>query len=413
MDTRPKNRPLGVLLSVMLLSHAVSSFGNLSIPPLTPFLRDELNLSHAQVGMLTSFIYVGVVSASILSGWISDILGERRALILGLGIQGLFMIAFAWAHSLFLGGIFLALSGVGYSSVNPATTKGVMRWFPPQGRATAMGIKQTGIPLGGILAASLLPGLALAFGWRAAALLVGFVTLAFILAVKIGLPPAPPLPDPKGGVRWAQFREVLSNRGILALSVMGIFAAGAQLAIITHLVLFLQSKFLFSSVLAGICLAVAQAGGIGGRIGWGLVSDYLAKGRRKSILMLIGIIATGQIFLLARVGPEISTGLFLVMIALLGSTTIGYHGVLFGLMGEIVRKEVVGLATGFSLTITFLGIVLFPPFFGYLVDRLGSYDRAWDMLALAWVAALLIMVFFVQEKKPIPNPGQQARNQNT
>ena len=298
MDAEPKNRSLGVLLSVMLLAHAVASFGNLSIPPLTPFLRDELNLSHAQVGMLTSFIYVGVVSASILSGWISDIFGERRALILGLGIQGLFMTAFASVHSLVYGGIFLALSGVGYSSVNPATTKGVMRWFPPQGRATAMGIKQTGIPVGGILAASLLPGLALAFGWRAAALLVGFVTLAFILPVKIGLPPAPPLQDLKGGVRWAQFREVLSNRGILALSVMGIFMAGAQLAIITHLVLFLKGKFLFSSVLAGICLAVAQAGGIGGRIGWGLISDYLAGGRRKSILMLIGIIAAGQIFLL-------------------------------------------------------------------------------------------------------------------
>jgi len=274
-----------------------------------------------------------------------------------------------------------------------------------------MGLKQTGIPLGGILAASTLPGLALAFGWRTAALLVGFITLAFILVVKIGMPPAPPLPDPKGGVRWAQFREILSNRGILALSVMGIFMAGAQLALITHLVLFLQSKFLFSSVLAGISLAVAQAGGIGGRIGWGLISDYLARGRRKSILVLIGIIATGQIFLLARVGPDIPMVLLLVMIVLLGSTTIGYHGVLFGLMGEIVRKEIVGLATGFSLTITFLGIVLFPPFFGHLVDRLGSYDRAWDTLALAWVAAVAILVFFVQEKKFVPASGRQIQNQ--
>jgi MFS family permease len=85
------------------------------------------------------------------------------------------------------------------------------------------------------------------------------------------------------------------------------------------------------------------------------------------------------------------------MIALLGLTTIGYHGVLFGLMGEIVRKEVVGLATGFSLTITFLGIVLFPPFFGHLVDRLGSYSPAWDMLAFSWMVALFILIFFVQE----------------
>ena len=189
MDARQKNPRLGTLLAVMTLSHTVASFCNLSIPPLTPFLRDELNLTHAQVGMLMSFFYIGVVSASILFGWVSDFLGERWALILGLGIQGVFMIGFAWIHTFFLGGILLLLSGIGYSSVNPATTKGVMRWFPPQGRATAMGVKQTGIPLGGILAAFTLPALALSFGWRTAIILVGVMTLIFILVVRIGMPP--------------------------------------------------------------------------------------------------------------------------------------------------------------------------------------------------------------------------------
>jgi len=399
MDTESKNRSLGVLLAVMTLSHAVSAFCNLSIPPLTPFLRDELNLTHAEVGMLMSFIYIGVVSSSLFFGWITDLLGERRVLTLGLGIQGLFMIGFAWVHAFLIGGVLLLLSGIGYSGVNPATTKGVMRWFPPQGRATAMGIKQTGIPLGGILASSTLPALALAFGWRLSVILVSAATLVSILAVRIGIPLAPPLEDRPSGMRWGLLREVLFNRSILALSIMGIFLSGAQLAIITHLVLFLKKEFLFSTVLAGLLLALVQAGGIAGRIGWGLVSDFLAGGRRKSILMIIGIIAVLQLFLLGRIGPDIPSILLVVFIALLGSTTIGYHGVLFGLMGEIVRKEVVGLATGFSLTITFLGVVLYPPLFGHVVDRLGSYSLAWDMLALSWIAALFILFFFVQERK--------------
>jgi ACS family hexuronate transporter-like MFS transporter len=399
MDAGPKNPPLGVLLAVMTLAHAVSAFCNLSIPPLTPFLRDELNLTHAEVGLLMSFIYIGVVSSSLFFGWITDLLGERRALTLGLGIQGVFMIGFAWVHAFFLGGILLLLSGIGYSSVNPATTKGVMRWFPPQGRATAMGLKQTGIPLGGILAASTLPGLALAFGWRASVILVSAATLVSILAVRIGIPPAPSLQKQPVGMHWAQLREVLSNRSILALSIMGIFLAGAQLAIITHLVLFLKKEYLFSTVLAGFFLALVQAGGIAGRIGWGLVSDFLAGGRRKSILVIIGITAILQLFILGRIGPDIPAILLVLFIILLGSTTIGYHGVLFGLMGEMVRKEVVGLATGFSLTITFLGIVLYPPLFGHLVDRWGSYSPAWDMLAVSWIAALFILIFFVQERK--------------
>jgi sugar phosphate permease len=399
MATEKKNPSLGVLLAVMTLTHAVSAFCNLSIPPLTPFLRDELNLTHAEVGLLMSFIYIGVVSSSLFFGWITDLLGERRVLTLGLGIQGIFMIGFAWVHAFFLGGVVLLLSGIGYSSVNPATTKGVMRWFPPQGRATAMGLKQTGIPLGGILAAAILPGLALAIGWRASVILVGAATLAFILAVRIGIPPAPSLQKQPAGLQRARLREVLSNRSILALSFMGIFLAGAQLAIITHLVLFLKKEYLFSTILAGLFLALVQGGGIAGRIGWGLVSDFLAGGKRKLILVIIGIIAILQLFLLGRIGPDLPGSLLVLFIALLGSTTIGYHGVLFGLMGEIVRKEVVGLATGFSLTITFLGIVLYPPLFGHLVDRWGSYSPAWDMLAVSWVAALVILVFFVQERK--------------
>jgi MFS transporter, ACS family, aldohexuronate transporter len=397
MNTGQKNPPLGVLLAVMTLAHTVSAFGNLSIPPLTPFLRDELNLTHAEVGLLMSFIYIGVVSSSLFFGWITDLLGERWALTLGLGIQGVFMIGFAWAHAFFLGGALLLLSGIGYSGVNPATTKGVMRWFPPQGRATAMGIKQTGIPLGGILASSTLPALALAFGWRFSITLVSAATLVFILAVRTGIPPASSLQDQPPGTRWTQLREVLSNRSILALSIMGIFLAGAQLAIITHLVLFLKKEYLFSTVLAGFFLALIQAGGIAGRIGWGLVSDFLARGRRKLILVFIGIIAILQLFLLGRIGADIPASLLVLFIILLGSTTIGYHGVLFGLMGEIVRKEVVGLATGFSLTITFLGIILYPPLFGHLVDRLGSYSPAWDMLAFSWMVALFILIFFVQE----------------
>ncbi len=399
MDARQKNPRLGTLLAVMTLAHTVASFCNLSIPPLSPFLREELNLSHAQVGMLMSFFYIGVVSASILFGWISDLLGVRWALILGLGIQGVFMTGFAWIHTFFLGGILLFLSGIGYSSVNPATTKGVMRWFPPQGRATAMGVKQTGIPLGGILAASTLPGLALAFGWRTAIILVGVVTLIFIFVVRIGMPLAPPLQEQRSAMRWDQLRKVLSNRPILALSLMGIFLAGTQLSIVTHLVLFLKSKFLFSSVLAGIYLAVAQVGGTAGRIGWGLVSDFLAKGKRKEILVLIGIIAVAQLFLLSRIEPGISGSLLFLIIGLLGCTTIGFHGVFIGFMGELAHRDLVGLTVGFSLTIQFMGIILFPPLFGYIVDCLGAYGRAWDMLALSWIVALFILIFFVKEKK--------------
>ncbi len=401
MTDKAQNPSLGIILLILTLSHTVISFSNLSIPALTPFLREELGLTHAQLGMFISFFFSGVAAASIFFGRTSDLLGERRTLMIGLGIQGVFMIGFSLISSFILGGLLLVMAGIGYSSVAPATTKGVMRWFSSQGRATAMGVKQTGIPFGGILAAAVLPGIALSLGWRFCVILGALLTLSAVLLVRILIPPA--VPSIRGPAQnfWKQLYAIFSNRNIMAISIMGIFLAGIQLSLITHLVLFLKSKFSFSSVMAGMYLAGAQAGGMAGRIGWGLVSDFIAGGKRKLILVILGVAAVVQLFLLSRIEADFSRGFLLLFIFLLGSTNIGYHGVLFGLLGEVVEKEVVGLATGFSLTITFLGILLFPPLCGYLVDKLGSYNQAWDLLAFSWVAAILILLLFVQEKNQL------------
>ncbi|MBI5968097.1 MAG: hypothetical protein HY882_09615, partial [Deltaproteobacteria bacterium] len=140
-------------------------------------------------------------------------------------------------------------------------------------------------------------------------------------------------------------------------------------------------------------------GGIAGRVCWGLISDFVAGGRRKPVFLAIGIIAIIQLLFLGHLNrDDLEPAYLFLIILLVGFTAIGFHGILYGLIVEAVRKEVVGLGTGFTLTITFLGVILFPPLFGHIVDRVGSYTRAWDMLALSWGVALLILIFFVREK---------------
>src|SRR5207247_2186238 len=45
-------------------------------------------------------------------------------------------------------------------------TTAAMSWFPPRQRATVVGLKQVGLPFGGMLGAALMPALALRLGWR-------------------------------------------------------------------------------------------------------------------------------------------------------------------------------------------------------------------------------------------------------
>ena len=125
-------------------------------------------LSRAQVGLFFSGFYLAMTGASFGAGWLADRWGVRNTTLQGHVFVGLctaaaaFAPSFAWALASFF------LAGLGYSFLNPASTKGIMEWFSRDERATAMGIKQTGVPAGGFVTALLAPPLVLLIGWRGA-----------------------------------------------------------------------------------------------------------------------------------------------------------------------------------------------------------------------------------------------------
>src|SRR5204862_5366651 len=69
----------------------------------------------------------------------------------------------------------LGLAGAAGASVNAASGRAVMIWFPASERGLALGVRQTAIPLGGLVAALVLPAVSLraAFVMLAALLLGG------------------------------------------------------------------------------------------------------------------------------------------------------------------------------------------------------------------------------------------------
>src|SRR5207237_1057342 len=95
-------------------------------------------------------------------------LGARLTLGAGQAVIGILMLVAALAGSLRTLLACLVLAGFGFSVLNPSTGKAVLEWFPPRGRGLAMGIKQTGLTLGGLVGALALPPAALVAGWRAA-----------------------------------------------------------------------------------------------------------------------------------------------------------------------------------------------------------------------------------------------------
>src|SRR4051812_9978869 len=156
------------MLLLGTVSHVVGAGGQYAINTLAPFYQTDLGLSRAQIGMFFTAFYLGMAALSFAAGWLADRLGVRSITLaghLGLGLSiatAAFAPSFAWAFAIFF------FAGLGYSFLNPASTRGVMEWFSREERATAMGIKQTGVPIGGVVTAGGAPALVLLAGWRAA-----------------------------------------------------------------------------------------------------------------------------------------------------------------------------------------------------------------------------------------------------
>lgn len=72
-------------------------------------------------------------------------------------------------HYLYLTGVLLA-AGVWYGTAQPGGSKAVVKWFPSHHRGLAMGIRQTGIPIGGAVASAALPLVFYQYGWHGAVL---------------------------------------------------------------------------------------------------------------------------------------------------------------------------------------------------------------------------------------------------
>ncbi len=146
---------------------------------------------------------------------------------------------------------------------------------------------------------------------------------------------------------------------------------------------------------------MTQAGAMAGRVGWGVASDRLFGGRRKIVLILIGVMSVLLITALSFMGRDSSTYLLLPVLFLAGVSLVGYQGVSYALIGEISGKSRTGAGLGMMITINAGAATLCTPVFGYIVDRTGSYVVAWQMLAGVLTVGILGLAILLKEPKQV------------
>ncbi len=390
--------PRARIIALILTAQTVANVGPLGIPAIASLIRADLGLTLAQAGSFLSAYYIGPALVSLPAGTLVDRWGVKRMLVLGQIVIAVGLLAASTASSYVPFTLLLIGAGFGYGILNPTSTKAVIGWAPIAQRATLVGVKQVGLPLGGMLGAALLPALALAVGWRRAVVVsAAVIALGAVASLLVYHdPPDAPLPPLVPGSRGA-VASVLTSRDLWLVSLATAIFAAMQTVWMSYLVLYLQGAVGLSLMAASRLLALAQLGGMTGRVLFGILSDRLFGGRRRLPLVLAGVGSAVCTIIIASTGAGASTTGLSVLAFLFGVVGIGWNGVQQTWMAELAGPRAAGTAVGLGLGVASAGVTLGPLAFGYVVQAVGGFHGPWLALA-ACMALALGGLFLVRER---------------
>ena len=384
------SRPVANLALTSLIAtlaiQVYTSFAGTATAVLAPEIARDLGITPKWIGVFIGLVYAGAMLASVLSGTFIRRQGAIRVsqvcvLICAAGIGAMALIP---AHAIGIAAAAAVVIGLGYGAITPASSHVLAKTTPAHRMSLVFSIKQTGVPAGVALGGLLLPGLALAFGWRAT--FIGAAVCGLLVALS-----AQRIRDALDDDRqstlpftFATVSEplaiVLRSPVLLRLSLLSFAYSAVQVSLTSFLVVFLTGILHWTLVAAGFVLTLATLGGVAGRVGWGALADRLNAPRK--VLMIVGVLAAICAVALAFAQPDWPVALVAIVAIGFGSTAIGWNGVQ---LAEIARHAPLGKAgavTGASAFITFFGVVVGPPVFAAIAGTAGGYPAAFILLAV-------------------------------
>ncbi|MBP6018620.1 MAG: MFS transporter [Burkholderiaceae bacterium] len=382
-----------LVLAATLTVQSLVAMALLTLPVVAPTVADALGTTAAYVGIYVAICYAGAMSASVAAGAAVRRYGAIRLSQVGLLLcsAGLVLCTIESLPAMAFGAL---LIGLGYGPITPSSSHLLARNTPAQHMSLVFSIKQTGVPLGGVLAGVIVPGLAIWTSWQTAFLMVALANLLCAAAIQ---PLCRSLDSDKDHQQKMSFgsglvgplRMVFSHRGLTTLALVSFLFSIVQLSVVTYLVTFLHDDLAISLITAGFMLAVAQTAGVVGRMLWGWVSDrYLGATRMLSVLAVLIALCAALTPLLQYTDSHIPV---LVLLAVLGASAIGWNGVY---LAEVARQAPAGqasVATGGTLAMTFSGVVVGPPLFGLVAQFTGSYGVAYATLIVPAALCLYLL----------------------
>ena len=348
-------------------------------------------------------------------GAVIDRIGARFGFAAAFLVWQVAHIAHAGARS--LSGFIAArmLLGVGEGGAFPGGMKAVAEWFPKRERALATGLFNAGANIGAIVTPLVIPGLVLAFGWRAAFVVTGAAGLIWlpIWLLLYRSPRASPglsaaelahiesdPPDPPRKMGWGR---LVRQPETWAYAIGKFLIDPIWWTFLFWLPDFLAKRHGLSLQSFGpplvIIYVLSDLGSVGG--GW-LSSRLMHRGwslnrARKTAMLVCALAATPVAF-------AGSVDQLWAAVAIIGLATAAHQGFsanLYSLPGDVFPRSAVGSVVGFGGMVGAVGGMLMAKYAGWVLEHIGSYVPIFVIAATAYLLALAVVQVLTPRMTPV------------
>ena len=386
-------------LIATLLAQVLTSWANLTVPVFAVRFAADVGVPAAWIGLYVSVTYFAGMTSGVMGSPFIIRYGAVRVLQICLILCAL-SLALLTTASLAVTVLCAIVLGLGYGPTTPASSHVLSAQTPAKFMPLIFSIKQTGVPLGGVLAGVVVPVVVLAYDWRAAAWLVAALCVVTVFVLQ-------PLRASLDAARKPQQRLLVNplqsillvwrNSGLRRLSMLSMAYSAVQMSLLSYLVTYLVEAIHRDLVTAGLVLAAAQVAGVSGRILWGAVAGLVLPARH--VLVMLGFLMAGAGIVMALIVPQWPLIAIFAVAIIYGATAVGWNGVMLAELSRLAPPGQAVTATGGSLFFTFGGVMAGPALFGTWVTSTGHYPSGFLVLAVLGVIGAGMLLWGYGERR--------------
>lgn len=402
-DAAPANWRRWLICGLLFVATGINYVDRQMIGLLKPTLQGEFGFDEIGYGNIVFWFQAAYAVGYLSFGAIIDRLGARLGYACAFGVWTIAHVLHAAVHSVTGFAAVRFLLGLGESGNFPAGLKAVAEWFPAEERAFATGIFNAGSNIGAIVTPLVVPAITLAFGWRAAFLVTGLVSLPWLVVwlwsyrlphrreAEVAVSIVPP--------KRLGWRATLRLRATWGYAVAKFLTDPIWWLFLFWLPDFLHRRYGLDLSSFGPPLVVIYVLSDIGSIAGGWLSSWLMRAgasanRARKTAMLIAALAVTPI-----IAVQWIDGLWpaVLLIGLAAAAHQAWSANLMTLPSDMVPQNALGSVIGIGGAAGAVGGMVMTQLTGHALEQTGSYQLIFLGAGSVYLIALALFQYFVPQ----------------